>query len=197
MSQSSYLQRLLFLSFLKYFPFPESEPATFFLLMQNLMSSYHSVSPLCLPAPGSSNACHLLSTQPILTSWPTVIQSVWVLQMTHSRVLCSLVLWGNFFQKVWVWEVVLCRWIWENPLLSFISHHLWISFSIYKSGIIETAHWAFPRHVGRLRTKLLTPLSSLKAECENLHATHWTRLHLNLCFHKSNMAFFGMDTECN
>ena len=94
----------------------------------------------------------------------------------------------------WVWYA---GWFWENPLLSFIFHHLCLSFSICKPGIIKTAHWAFHRHVGRISKRLQTFLSSLKErhykkfKAGIFHARPWLHLHLNLPFLKWDVAFFG------
>lgn len=51
------------------------------------------------------------------------------------------------------------QWFWENPLLSFSFHHLCLSFSICKPGIIKTAQWAFHRLVGRISQRLQISLA--------------------------------------
>lgn len=105
-------------------------------------------------------------------------------------------------EKVQAWQAVAwawwAGWSWENPLLSFIFHHLCLSFSICKPGIIKTAHWAFHRPVGRISQRLQSFLRSLKERCYKkfkaggFYARHCLRLHVNLHFLKLNMLFFGL-----
>lgn len=110
--------------------------------------------------------------------------------------------WKKNAEIVQAWQTVVwvsyTGWFWKNPLLSFIFHHLCLSFSICIPGIIKTAHWAL---FYRNSKQLWTFLSSLKERCYkkfksgDFHARHWLYLHLNLNLNKIKCSILWWKTQ--